>query len=201
MFAPPPPLQPQRPVAPKAPAVAAPVSPSPPVVAKPPAPPPKPPTAPAPPRPAAATPAPPAKPPEIPVARPAIDPLANRVTTSAPAPEATVVSKPAANRPAAAAASGIQGIEVVVGPRTVKLARGEFVVGRALDAPIRLDTNDREVSRAHAKLTVRLEGVEIEDRSQNGTFVNNVRISSRSPLQDGDQIRCGSMTLTIRFVR
>jgi pSer/pThr/pTyr-binding forkhead associated (FHA) protein len=214
------PREPQRPVAPQPPVapVSAPAPPRPPALApqvsappaKPPVVQPKPPdvaakpeVAPKPqPRAAApVSPPPAAKVQEAPSPPPPIDPLPNRVTTSAPVPEATVVSKPAEKAPPAPAASGIQGIEVVVGARTVKLATGEYIIGRALDAAIRLDTNDREVSRAHAMVAVRAEVVEVEDRSQNGTFVNNVRISSRTPLQDGDQVRCGSMTLTIRFVR
>jgi pSer/pThr/pTyr-binding forkhead associated (FHA) protein len=135
------------------------------------------------------------------------EPLANRVTTRdstppSPPPAPTLVSSSARPAPPAPALSGIKGVEVLSADKTLKrVGVGEFAIGRSVEAGIRLDTTDREVSRSHALLSVKPDRVEIEDRSQNGTFVNNERITGRKALQDGDQVRCGSITMTIRFTR
>lgn len=59
---------------------------------------------------------------------------------------------------------------------------------------------DAEVSRVHATLEPVAGDWTIADDglSRNGTFVNATRISGRVRLRDGDQIRCGSTSLTFR---
>ncbi len=49
---------------------------------------------------------------------------------------------------------------------------------------------DRQVSRVHAKFTLRPENIVLEDlESKNGTFCNGVRLSSPIQIQDGDLIQ------------
>lgn len=57
---------------------------------------------------------------------------------------------------------------------------------------------DSEVSRRHAAIRIRDQGVEIEDLgSRNGTFVNDVRVTGRMRLTQGDAIRIGSSTFEV----
>jgi pSer/pThr/pTyr-binding forkhead associated (FHA) protein len=140
-----------------------------------------------------------ARPPEPPrPASPAVA-LAARVTTSEAA-EATIVARPA--NAAEPSAKPIRGIQILTaGSSSRQLGTGAFTVGRSADAMIRLNRNDREASRTHAVLNVKPEGVEVENRSQNGTFINAQRVDGRGAIQDGDEVRCGTMKLTIRFIR
>jgi diguanylate cyclase (GGDEF)-like protein len=74
------------------------------------------------------------------------------------------------------------------------LKQPELVVGRSRGASIRLD--DDGVSRKHAKLTLRPDGVQVEDlESANGTFVNDQKLSGPRLLNDGDKITLGSTTI------
>src|SRR5687767_5373856 len=64
---------------------------------------------------------------------------------------------------------------------------GEVVVGRATDCDIVLD--DALVSRHHARISVRSEGVFVEDLlSANGVYVNGMRVQRMQKLYDGDRI-------------
>ena len=67
-------------------------------------------------------------------------------------------------------------------------------IGRTPDAPIFLD--DVTVSRNHALLVRREDGLYIDDLgSLNGTYVNRRRIESQ-PLEDGDEIQIGKYKLS-----
>jgi len=67
-------------------------------------------------------------------------------------------------------------------------------IGRTPDAPIFLD--DVTVSRNHALLVRRNDGLYIDDLgSLNGTYVNQRRIESHH-LQDGDELQVGKYKLT-----
>ncbi len=69
----------------------------------------------------------------------------------------------------------------------------QLLIGRSDDVhlPVRL----KSVSRHHARVTVGSEGVVIEDLiSENGTFVNGVKIERRV-LEAGDQVRLGTFEL------
>jgi DNA-binding NtrC family response regulator len=73
-------------------------------------------------------------------------------------------------------------------------AQGDLSIGRGDGCEIRID--DARVSRAHARLessagTVRL----VDLGSQNGTFVNNERVSGTRTLTSGDSIVVGKATL------
>jgi DNA-binding winged helix-turn-helix (wHTH) protein len=81
--------------------------------------------------------------------------------------------------------------------RQVKLVEGENLIGRAPDADVWIDAPG--VSRKHARITLVNQCATIEDlASKNGTFVAGKRITTPSVLNDGDQIRLGSVLLTFR---
>jgi len=73
---------------------------------------------------------------------------------------------------------------------------GEVIhVGRGLSADVRVD--DNSVSRRHAILVPSPEGVRIlDDRSSNGTFVNDSLIT-QADLRDGDVIRIGRVPMRL----
>ena len=67
------------------------------------------------------------------------------------------------------------------------------------DAGLDLSFDSTTVSRRHAR--IRIEGGEatIEDLgSKNGTFVNDRRVLSPTPLADADVLRLGSVRLKLR---
>ena len=75
-------------------------------------------------------------------------------------------------------------------------AGGAFSVGRARGSDIMLEANS--VSRSHARLTVSEGRVFAEDAgSRGGTFVNDVRISSVTPLRPADRLRIGAFTISL----
>ncbi len=79
--------------------------------------------------------------------------------------------------------------------RVVPLAQETTRIGRTLSAEIRFD--DPTVSRRHALLVQREDGVHVlDDRSLNGVFVDGERISSR-PVSDGDEVVIGRHRLII----
>jgi DNA-binding winged helix-turn-helix (wHTH) protein len=83
--------------------------------------------------------------------------------------------------------------------RTLVLSPGENLIGRNPECSIWVDAAG--VSRRHARLRLDAEhgAATIEDLgSTNGTFVNEARIESPSPLRDGDLVHLGSVPLTFR---
>ena len=88
---------------------------------------------------------------------------------------------------------------VIWGNRSLPVAEGETILGRALDATIRFDVPG--VSRRHARISVEGANVVVEDLgSQNGTYVRGERISGRAALADGDELRLGPVSMLIRVV-
>ena len=70
----------------------------------------------------------------------------------------------------------------------------QMTIGRSPEAEVFLD--DVTVSRNHALLVRRRDGVYIDDLgSLNGTYVNRRRIESHK-LQDGDELQVGKYKLT-----
>lgn len=83
------------------------------------------------------------------------------------------------------------------GGREIGLAPGENLIGRASECQVSLGSST--VSRHHARILVADGKALLEDLgSKNGTMVNGTRIDRSSPLQDGDEIRLGSIELTYR---
>jgi Inner membrane component of T3SS, cytoplasmic domain len=73
--------------------------------------------------------------------------------------------------------------------RLIPLERPITHIGRGLSADVRVE--DNHVSRRHAILAHRAEGVRLlDDRSSNGTFVNGRRVAV-AQLSDGDVLRVG----------
>jgi pSer/pThr/pTyr-binding forkhead associated (FHA) protein len=86
------------------------------------------------------------------------------------------------------------------GDREIALAEGENVLGRDPDAAVWIDLNS--VSRRHARVVVADEVARLEDLgSRNGTLVNGERISSPTPLANGDRIKIGAASLVFRCSR
>jgi hypothetical protein len=74
--------------------------------------------------------------------------------------------------------------------------QGSITIGRRLEAGVSLSW-DPEVSRLHAELEPKAGEWTLSDDgfSQNGTFVNGLRIHGRRRLMDGDLVRVGQTTL------
>jgi DNA-binding winged helix-turn-helix (wHTH) protein len=82
----------------------------------------------------------------------------------------------------------------------VSLKEGEHLLGRDADVSVWLESPT--VSRHHARIRVSDGRVTIEDLgSKNGTYLHGARISAPAPLVDGDEIRFGSMPVTIRLLK
>jgi ABC transport system ATP-binding/permease protein len=82
----------------------------------------------------------------------------------------------------------------------VQLKLGTTLLGRDLSTDICIDAAAAVVSRRHAE--IRWEGnqfVLIDLRSFNGTLLNDQRISSPTPLSDGDRIQLGLGGPVLRF--
>jgi serine/threonine protein kinase len=110
-------------------------------------------------------------------------------------------ARPAARPPAPqpeGAASGPPGCSLIFRDREVPLPRGEHVLGRGRDAAVHL--SHKSISRHHARIAIADSGVTIEDlQSRNGTWVRGERVESARPLFDGDEIRLGSVAMTLRI--
>lgn len=79
----------------------------------------------------------------------------------------------------------------------LELASGEFVVGRSTDCQLSLD--DPLVSRRHAVLRVRRDGVSVQDLgSRNGVLVNGIKIDAERELVAGDKISIGSQEMVLQ---
>ncbi len=82
--------------------------------------------------------------------------------------------------------------------RQIALSDGENILGRAPDAEIWIDAPG--VSRHHARIRLQESGAAVEDLgSKNGTYVRGQRITAPLLLNDGDQIRLGSVVVTFRI--
>ena len=81
----------------------------------------------------------------------------------------------------------LEQLEGAGGPRVVVVAGDEMVIGRALEAHIRLDS--QRVSRQHAFLRVRgTDCLLFDNDSRNGVLLNGVKVYS-AVLRDGDLIQ------------
>jgi DNA-binding winged helix-turn-helix (wHTH) protein len=82
--------------------------------------------------------------------------------------------------------------------RQIPLLNGANVIGRAADAAIRIDAPG--ISRYHARIRVDGGRATLEDLgSKNGTHLNGRRLSTPEPLDDGNEIRVGGISLTFRI--
>lgn len=91
------------------------------------------------------------------------------------------------------------GFSLLSNNRVLPLVDGENIAGRGAECSVIVDSTT--VSRRHARFTVSLGVATLEDLgSTNGTFVNNVAISSATRLKDGDEIALGKAVLKLRMV-
>jgi DNA-binding winged helix-turn-helix (wHTH) protein len=85
------------------------------------------------------------------------------------------------------------------GDRRFALSDGRFVIGRAPEAAILIDSGG--VSRQHAQITVVGREARVEDLgSKNGTFVGGQPVTGGRVLADGDELRIGPVLLTFTVV-
>jgi DNA-binding winged helix-turn-helix (wHTH) protein len=81
----------------------------------------------------------------------------------------------------------------------VTLTEGEHLLGRSPDLDVYL--NSPSVSRRHARIHVSLHQVTLEDLgSKNGTFRHGERLAAKVRLEDGDELRFGSIRVKFRTV-
>lgn len=89
--------------------------------------------------------------------------------------------------------------QLVIGDREYDLRDGESVVGRAVDAAVRIDSPS--MSRRHARIMISGEHATIEDLgSKNGTTVDGRRIR-RLQLGGGERILFGTIAAMFRRTR
>lgn len=77
-----------------------------------------------------------------------------------------------------------------------ELPVGVFLIGRSGECQLSLD--DPLVSRRHAALHVRIDGVSVQDlESRNGVYVNGARVSAEREISDGDKVTIGSQDMLL----
>src|SRR5271154_4098468 len=80
----------------------------------------------------------------------------------------------------------------------LELPVGEFVVGRSTECQLSLD--DPLVSRRHAVMRVRKDGVSVQDLgSRNGVLVNGAKINGERELAGGDKVGIGSQEMILNL--
>ncbi len=80
----------------------------------------------------------------------------------------------------------------------LELPVGDFVIGRSDECQLSLD--DPLVSRKHAVLRVRHDGVSLEDLgSRNGVLLNGSKVQGERELDGGDRIVIGSQEMILHF--
>jgi len=108
-----------------------------------------------------------------------------------------------AARPAPATAVDVDrahpGPHLVSSRREWRLSEGPNDVGRDRDCAVSVESSS--VSRRHARIVVTSGEATVEDLgSKNGTYVNERRVTDATALEDGNQMRVGSVTMVYRRV-
>jgi len=86
---------------------------------------------------------------------------------------------------------------LVWGDREISLGEGENILGRDRGAVAWIDVYS--VSRHHARVVVAGDAAHLEDLgSKNGTYLRGEAVQGLCPLQDGDEIRIGTVVMTLR---
>lgn len=92
-------------------------------------------------------------------------------------------------------------LAIVRGPErgtVLPLLLAETLIGR-IDAN-HLVVDDPSVSRLHARLSLGVDGVRVEDLgSRSGTFVNGRRIDGPTRLRDGDELVVGTVAFVLSW--
>jgi len=106
---------------------------------------------------------------------------------------------PANEAPERLPAGGESPWRLVWDDREIHLPEGETILGRDHLAGLRIPSES--VSRRHARIAVAQGNATLEDLgSKNGTYLRGNRIAGSEALTDGDVIRVGPATLTVRVV-
>jgi DNA-binding winged helix-turn-helix (wHTH) protein len=101
---------------------------------------------------------------------------------------------------ARAGRAGPKAFRLIWGDREIALVEGENFLGRDEDCAAWIDVHS--VSRHHARIVVAGGTATLEDLgSKNGTFVRDERIEHPTALKDGDEIRIGTVPMTLRLYR
>jgi DNA-binding winged helix-turn-helix (wHTH) protein len=102
-------------------------------------------------------------------------------------------------RPPAEATIETLGYRLLFEDREISLRPGENLIGRVDESVLWIDS--ASVSRRHARIVVEGGRAILEDLgSKNGTFWRGQRISAAVALSDGDEIRLGQVSLTLRVL-
>ena len=96
-------------------------------------------------------------------------------------------------------------VKSTTGEREIELpAAGVLTVGRAAECDVCVGGDnpiahgDNSISRHHAELTVRADGVTISDAgSHGGTYLNGERLTGPVLLREGDAVRIGGVTIAL----
>jgi DNA-binding winged helix-turn-helix (wHTH) protein len=103
----------------------------------------------------------------------------------------------AAEAPRPTPAPALRRHSLLDGNREIRLAEGENIVGRDVDAIVRID--DPTVSRHHARILVAGGAVTVEDLgSKNGSFLDGKRLRAARRVKSGSILKFGSVPLTFR---
>ncbi len=101
--------------------------------------------------------------------------------------------------PPAQASAGRLAYRLLFEDREISLRPGENLLGRVDEGVVWIDSPS--VSRRHARICVEGGQAMLEDLgSKNGTFLRGRQISAPVPLADGDEIRLGKISLTLRIL-
>jgi DNA-binding winged helix-turn-helix (wHTH) protein len=112
-------------------------------------------------------------------------------------PVTAIANAAALDAPAAGPAATDLQRWLIAGDRQIPLRDGAQTVGRDRSADIRLDS--LSVSRCHARLTVAGAEITVEDLgSKNGTWLRRARLTGPTRLEDGDDVRFGTVTVILR---
>jgi DNA-binding winged helix-turn-helix (wHTH) protein len=91
------------------------------------------------------------------------------------------------------------GPQLVSKRRQWRLAEGTNIVGRDPDCEVSVDSPG--VSRRHARIVVSEGTATIEDlESKNGTYLNGARVKAAATIDEGAEVRVGSVTMVYRTV-
>jgi DNA-binding winged helix-turn-helix (wHTH) protein len=86
---------------------------------------------------------------------------------------------------------------LIMDGRRIPLQPGENILGRDVHDGVSIESPS--VSRRHARISVTPEHATIDDLgSKNGTYVHGERIATAVSLNDGDEVRVGSVVLQFR---
>jgi DNA-binding winged helix-turn-helix (wHTH) protein len=108
-------------------------------------------------------------------------------------------ARPTSGGPPSISAEGDWVYRLVWETREISLEEGENILGRDREVVVWID--DASVSRRHARILISRDGATLEDlQSKNGTFLRGERVGSPVRLADGDEIRLGSVPMTLRVI-